>query len=61
MSEKKKTYEQALAELEKLVTEIESPSSSLEIVNKDVKKAVELIEYSRNLLKEDEEAISKYY
>lgn len=58
--EEKKTYEQALAELEKLVVEIEHPSTSLELVNKDVKKAVELIEYCRNLLREDEQKINKY-
>lgn len=59
MESEEMKYEEALARLEKLVSEIEDPSRSLETISADVKKAVELIGFCRKKLRENEEMLSK--
>ena len=53
------TYEEALAELEKTIVEIENPNVPLDGVAANVKKAVALLEYCRKSLKDNEEIIEK--
>lgn len=55
----KLTYEEALAKLEKTVAEIENPDASLESVMDKVKESVELLEFCRESLRENEEKINK--
>lgn len=55
----KLTYEQALAQLEKLVEQIEAPDKKLNALSDDLKKAMELIKYCKNCLKKTEEDLSK--
>lgn len=56
---KKMSYEDAVSELEKIVSEIENPSAPLEAVMDNVKKAAELLEFCRKSLRESEENINK--
>ncbi|MCF0164770.1 MAG: exodeoxyribonuclease VII small subunit [Bacteroidales bacterium] len=48
--EDKLTYEQALAELEKLVADIENPEHPLTSITDDVRKAMELIKYCKSCI-----------
>lgn len=56
---KKMSYEEAVSELEKLVSEIENPSAPLEEVMDKVKEAMELLEFCRKTLRESEENIDR--
>lgn len=49
--EKKMSYEEAVAELEKLVEKIESPDVSLPDAGPELKRAMELIRYCKEELK----------
>ena len=53
------TYEEALAKLEKTVAEIENPDVPLEAIMDKVKESVELLEFCRKSLKENEDKINK--
>lgn len=46
-----KKYEEAIAELEKLVESIEDPQRDLSSVEGDIKKAMKLIEFCRDAIK----------
>lgn len=48
--EKKMTYEEALDRLEKLVAVIESPDAAIAGVEKELKEAMELLEFCRKEL-----------
>ena len=48
--EKKMTYEEALEQLQKLVEVIEAPDAQIAVVEKDLKKAMELLEFCRKEL-----------
>ena len=49
--EDKLTYKEALARLELLVQKIESPETPLEDISEEVKKALELVKYCRELIR----------
>lgn len=49
--EKKMSYGEAVAELEKLVEKIESPDASLPDAGPELKRAMELIRYCKEELK----------
>lgn len=48
--EKKMTYEEALEQLQKLVEVIEAPDAQIAGVEKELKKAMELLEFCRKEL-----------
>ena len=48
--EKKLTYEEALGQLQKLVEVIEAPDAQIAGVEKELKKAMELLEFCRKEL-----------
>jgi exodeoxyribonuclease VII small subunit len=54
-----KTYQEALNELQGLVTKIEDPNSDLQTISQDVKKALELVKYCQLQLRSFEEEIEK--
>lgn len=54
MEDKNKSYEELVAELEKLVVEIENPAKSLSDVSKDVQRAMGLLALCREKLRESE-------
>lgn len=54
MEDKNKSYEELVAELEKLVGEIENPAKSLSDVSKDVERAMALLALCRAKLRESE-------
>lgn len=56
---KQPTYSQALNELEGILKEIESEESDLDLLSEKVKRAVFLIGYCRNRLRQVEDEISK--
>ncbi len=53
----KMSYEEAFAELERLVTGIEDPQRDLSGIENDVKRAMELIEYCRNAIRGEQEKL----
>ena len=57
MEDKNKSYEELVAELEKLVVGIEDPNKSLSEVSKDVEMAVALLALCRAKLRESEEQV----
>ena len=57
MEDKNKSYEELVAELEKLVEGIEDPNKSLSEVSKDVESAVALLALCRAKLRESEEQV----
>ena len=57
MEDKNKSYEELVAELEKLVVGIEDPNKSLSEVSKDVEMAVALLSLCRAKLRESEEQV----
>ena len=57
MEDKNKSYEDLVAELEKLVVGIEDPNKSLSEVSKDVERAVALLALCRAKLRESEEQV----
>lgn len=59
MEKENVTYEECVAELEKLVADIEDPSKSLSDLSKSVEKAAALIELCKKILFEKEEEINK--
>jgi len=56
---KKISYEEALKQLDELVGQIEDPKRNLTTTGEDVKKAMELIKYCKELLRGDQEKIEK--
>lgn len=52
-------YEDALARLEQLVSEIEDPKTAVGEIPAKVKEAAEMLAYCRKMLKESEESIGK--
>lgn len=59
MEDIEKNYEELVADLERLVAEIENPSKGLGEVSKDVARAMELLALCRKKLRESEEDIRK--
>ncbi|OFY41714.1 MAG: exodeoxyribonuclease VII small subunit [Bacteroidetes bacterium GWF2_40_14] len=59
MKVKAKTYQEALQELQELVLKIEDPTSNLDTISHDVKKAMELVKYCQIQLRSYEEDIEK--
>lgn len=59
MEDKDRSYEELVADLEKLVGEIEDPAKSLSDVSKDVKRAMALLSLCRAKLRESEVEIKK--
>ncbi|MEN6618968.1 MAG: exodeoxyribonuclease VII small subunit [Rikenellaceae bacterium] len=59
MKKSDKTYQNALRELQELVVRIEDPSSNLETISQDVRKALELVKYCQIQLRSYEEEIEK--
>ena len=59
MEDIEKNYEELVADLERLVAEIENPSNGLGEVSKDVSSAMELLALCRKKLRESEEDIRK--
>lgn len=59
MKKHNKTYQEALQELQELVTKIEDPDSNLETISQDVKKALDLVKYCQLQLRSYEEEIGK--
>lgn len=59
MEDRNKSYEELVADLEKLVGEIENPAKSLSDVSKDVKRAMALLSLCREKLRESEEEVKK--
>ena len=59
MEDIEKNYEELVADLERLVAEIENPSKGLGEVSKDVSSAMELLALCRKKLRESEEDIRK--
>ena len=57
--ESKRSYAEAVAELEELVKKIESPNISLVEVSEELKSAVELIKYCKKELRGYEEEFEK--
>lgn len=47
----KMSYEEAVAELEKIVSEVEAPDASLVTMGDKMKRAMELIQYCKTELK----------
>ncbi|MFA5325967.1 MAG: exodeoxyribonuclease VII small subunit [Bacteroidales bacterium] len=56
---KKISYEEALKQLDELVGQIEDPKRNLTTTGEDVKKAMELIKYCKELLRGDQDKIEK--
>ncbi|MCK9625277.1 MAG: exodeoxyribonuclease VII small subunit [Bacteroidales bacterium] len=56
---KKISYEEALKQLDEIVGQIEDPKRNLTTTGEDVKKAMELIKYCKELLRGDQEKIEK--
>ena len=59
MENKERKYEEAYAELERLVARIEDPKRDLATIGDDVKKAMELIGWCRDYLRGSQEQIEK--
>lgn len=57
--ESKKSYAEAVAELEELVNKIESPDISLVEVSEELKSAMKLIKYCKKELRGYEEEFEK--
>ncbi|HOG41055.1 MAG TPA: exodeoxyribonuclease VII small subunit [Bacteroidales bacterium] len=55
----KMSYEEAFAELERLVVGIEDPERDLSGIENDVKRAMELIEYCRSAIRGEQEKIER--
>lgn len=55
----KLTYEEALAQLEKLVEKIEDPKTDLSHIGEDVKKAMELVKYCKTCIAGTKEELEK--
>ena len=55
----KMTYEEALAELEKLVARIENPETDFTKIGGDVKKAMELVKYCKTCIAGTKEELEK--
>jgi len=53
------TYSQALTELEKIMTEIESEDTDVDVLAEKVKRAAQLIKFCRTRLKSTEEDVKK--
>jgi exodeoxyribonuclease VII small subunit len=53
----KMSYEEAFAELERLVTAIEDPERDLSGIENDVKRAMELIQYCKDTIRGEQEKI----
>jgi len=56
---KKISYEEALKQLDELVGQIEDPKRNLTTTGEDVKKAMELIKYCKELLRGDQDKSEK--
>lgn len=57
--EKKLSYEEALAQLQELVEAIESPDAQIAGIEKELKKAMKLLEYCRRELEGYEKEFDK--
>lgn len=57
--EKKMSYEEALAQLQELVEAIEAPDVQIAGIEKDLKKAMQLLEYCRKELEGYEKDFEK--
>lgn len=53
------SYSRALSELEKIIGEIESEETDLDLLSEKVKRAAHLIKYCRNRLRSTEEEVKK--
>ncbi|HKM12504.1 MAG TPA: exodeoxyribonuclease VII small subunit [Bacteroidales bacterium] len=53
----KMSYEEAFTELERLVTGIEDPERDLSGIEKDVKRAMELIQYCKDAIRGEQEKL----
>lgn len=58
MAKKEKTYKEALAEVEEILEKLQSSDLDIDRMEKDVKKASELIAYCRNRLRATEEKLN---
>ena len=54
-----KSYKEALKELEELVVKIEDPSTNIEEISAEVKRALELVNYCQLQLRSYKEEIDK--
>jgi exodeoxyribonuclease VII small subunit len=59
MSKEKLTYEQAIAELEEIVNEMESGDISVDELSEKIKRSSVLIKYCKQKLKTTEEDVAK--
>jgi exodeoxyribonuclease VII small subunit len=59
MSKEKLTYEQAIAELEEIVHEMESGDISVDELSEKIKRSSVLIKYCKQKLKTTEEDVAK--
>ena len=55
----KLSYEEALAQLEQLVEQIENPDKKINALSDDLKRAMDLIKYCKTCLKQTEEDLLK--
>lgn len=53
------SYSRALSELEKIISEIESEETDLDLLSEKVKRAAYLIKYCRTRLRSTEEEVKK--
>ncbi len=53
------TYSRALSELEKIIGEIESEETDLDVLSEKVKRAAQLIRFCRGRLRSTEEEVKK--
>ncbi len=53
------SYSRALSELEKIIGEIESEETDLDLLSEKVKRAAQLIKYCRTRLRSTEEEVKK--
>lgn len=59
MAKEEKKYEEVFAQLEKLVQEIEKPERSLDSLEADVKKALEMISWCKEYIRTGKDKIDK--
>jgi exodeoxyribonuclease VII small subunit len=59
MAKKDMTYNEAMAEIEKILAEIENENLDLDFLSEKVKKATELITLCKDKLKKTDEEIEK--
>ncbi len=60
MVTEEKSYEELVAELERIIIEIEDPAKSLSDVEADVRRGVELIDLCKGKLFESESRIMRF-